>query len=135
MDMECWDRLAERLRKEQQEAADSLLEQLGETAETINLNSQRQILEALRRVGVSHAPGAQQRPPPPRPTDAAAAAAAAAAAESDPHALTDTGDDTLSRLSHFPAVGALRNFRRASKAVSAFVDRLPRHINPATGNP
>ncbi|KAL8426480.1 hypothetical protein Efla_001782 [Eimeria flavescens] len=130
LDVKCWDRLAERLRKEQQEAADALLQQLGETAETINLNSQRQILEALRRVGVSHAPGAQQRPPPPRREPAGAAAAEV---EADVHALTDTGDDTLSRLGHFPAVAALRNFRRASKAVSAFVERLPRHVDPVTG--
>ncbi|XP_026194177.1 uncharacterized protein LOC34619093 [Cyclospora cayetanensis] len=130
LDMTCWNGLAERLRKEQEEAANALLEQLGETAETINLNSQRQILEALRRVGVSHAPSTRQRPPAAK---ADAGAAAADASTTNPFVLTDTGDNTLSRLSHFPAVAALRNFRRASKAVSAFAERLPRHVNPTTG--
>ncbi|MDJ0717472.1 MAG: bifunctional 3'-5' exonuclease/DNA polymerase [Prochloraceae cyanobacterium] len=72
-----------------------------EDINTINLNSNPQVLQALNRLGIP---------------------------------VTSTGKKEIAPLaSKYPAIDALLEYRQWAKALSAFGESLPKHINPVTG--
>ncbi|CBZ52781.1 hypothetical protein NCLIV_025690 [Neospora caninum Liverpool] len=132
-----WKELEAHLRKEEVKARKRLAAELHVDETTVNFNSQKQMLDALRAIGIPS-------PPPDRPASRSRGARPSAfseqrglgfdqPAELEDTLLKDTSDGTLARLTQYPAVQALRDYRKAAKAITTFVDKLPQHINSVTG--
>ncbi|KFG65437.1 putative helicase, partial [Toxoplasma gondii RUB] len=131
-----WKELEAHLRREEEKARQRLAAELHVDENTVNFNSQKQMLDALRAIGIP-------APPPDRPESRTRGSRFSFselplgfdknAAEVEDQLLKDTSDGTLARLSQFPAVQALRDYRKAAKAITTFVDKLPEHINSVTG--
>ncbi|KAF8820239.1 putative helicase [Cardiosporidium cionae] len=102
-----WKELAEELTFHHLNITEHLRQKLNLPEDTtINYNSQPQILEVLRSLGITMPNG---------------------------NLIGDTNDWTLSKLEKWPAVAALREYRKITKAISAFVVKLPKHISNTTG--
>jgi len=109
VDWEKWQALADELRENEKEVLQKLRTELKLSEDQeVNLNSQPQILQLLRALGVPNPEGRGL--------------------------ISDTNDWTLSKLAQqYPAVQALREHRKVTKAISAFAEKLPQHINKQTG--
>ncbi|GFE53780.1 DNA polymerase I [Babesia ovis] len=47
--------------------------------------------------------------------------------------IQDTSERTLARNTYHPSIQALREYRKTNKAVTAFTEKIPNHIDPNTG--
>ncbi|GIX66048.1 DNA polymerase I [Babesia caballi] len=100
--------LQRELNAENAAAMQRLGEALGVTNNpNFNYNSQRQLLQALQQLKVMD--------------------------KSRRMLIQDTSERTLARNTYHPAVAALRDYRKTNKAVTAFTEKIPDHIDPATG--
>ncbi|ORM39708.1 putative twinkle protein [Babesia sp. Xinjiang] len=88
------------------------MERLGEALgvsgnPNFNYNSQRQLLQALQQQKVMD--------------------------KSRRALIQDTSERTLARNTYHPAIQALREYRKTNKAVTAFTEKIPNHIDQSTG--
>eukprot|EP00371_Babesia_bovis_P001863 XP_001610510.1 DNA polymerase I [Babesia bovis T2Bo] len=96
------------LDKENETAMKHLGDTLGVSSNpNFNYNSQRQILQALQQQKVMD--------------------------KTRRGLIQDTSERTLSRNTYHPAIQALREYRKTNKAVTAFTEKIPNHIDSATG--
>ncbi|PHJ24259.1 dna polymerase i [Cystoisospora suis] len=165
IDLPKWRELERNLRQEEEIAKRNLADKLNVDIHKVNFNSQKQMLDALRALGIPAPPSSSssrrlsssRRPFHPTPYSpvpylhsgvytppslhnsspfyspaSEPQQEAKDTGEEEDGLLKDTSDGTLAKLSHYPAVQALRDYRRSTKAISAFVEKLPQHINPIT---
>ncbi|CDR95746.1 DNA polymerase I, putative [Babesia bigemina] len=100
--------LQRELNSENEVAMKRLGEALGVSGNAnFNYNSQRQILQALQNLNVMD--------------------------KSRRMLIQDTSERTLARNTYHPAIEALREYRKANKAVTAFTEKIPNHIDATTG--
>lgn len=111
LDIDCWNDLTEKTKKEYIESEKKLLDYAGKpiiqpdffgtsTVVGVNLNSNKQVMELLNNNGI--------------PVD-------------------DTSKRSLSSYKNEPIVCALHDFRKASKMLSGFLEPMPSFINAKTG--
>lgn len=111
IDIDCWNDLTEKTKKEYIESEKKLLDYAGKpiiqpdffgtsTVVGVNLNSNKQVMELLNNNGI--------------PVD-------------------DTSKRSLSPYKNEPIVSALHDFRKASKMLSGFLEPMPSFINSKTG--
>ncbi|XP_954352.1 DNA polymerase i, putative [Theileria annulata] len=96
--------LQDELKQEHQEISNDLYSQLNHSE--INLNSQKQVLEKLQELKIMD--------------------------RSKKKIISDTSESTLIRNMSNPIISSLREYRKANKALTAFTQKLPNHINPIT---
>ncbi|UKJ87859.1 DNA polymerase I [Theileria orientalis] len=96
--------LQSELMEEHSQISDKMHQQLEE--EDINLNSQKQLLEKLQELKIMD--------------------------RSKKKLISDTSEATLIRNSANPIISTLREYRKANKALTAFTQKLPNHINEET---
>ncbi|KAK1442021.1 twinkle-like protein [Babesia gibsoni] len=104
VDIDKLNKLQQQLDSENAAAMKSLGEALGVSGNPdFNYNSQRQLLLALQNLKVMDKPRRML--------------------------IQDTSDRTLSRNTYHPAILALREYRKTNKAVTAFTEKIPTHID------
>ncbi|BAM38879.1 DNA polymerase I [Theileria orientalis strain Shintoku] len=96
--------LQNELMEEHTQISDKMHQQLEE--EDINLNSQKQLLEKLQELRIMD--------------------------KSRRKLISDTSEATLIRNASNPIIATLREYRKANKALTAFTQKLPNHINEQT---
>ncbi|KAK1934719.1 putative DNA polymerase I [Babesia divergens] len=107
VDMDKLNTLQSQLNSEHESAMKRLGQALGVSDNpNFNYNSQRQLLLALQKLQVMD--------------------------KTKRMLIQDTSDKTLAKNTYHPAVEALRDYRRTNKAVTAFTEKIPNHIDMTT---
>jgi len=108
LDQDKWRVLADELKEKERDVLARMRETMHLDNDTvINFNSQPQLLQVFRNLSIPGPDGTGE--------------------------IQDTNDFTLNKLQQYPAIQALRDYRKVSKAIQAFVDKLTKFLNPRTG--